>query len=42
MIPGAAVAIPLTKEEKEVYEVVDKNLTEAAVAYVRARNADPM
>jgi len=39
---GAAVAVPLTAEEREVYEVGDKQLTEQAIAYIRARNADPM
>jgi len=39
---GAAVAVPLTEEEKEIYEVVGKDLTPAALAYLRARNADPM
>ena len=36
------MAVPLTEEEKEIYEVVGKDLTPAALAYVRARNADPM
>merc|ERR1711881_19444 len=39
---GAAIGIPLSEEEKEVYEVVGKELTPIATAYVRARNADPM
>lgn len=39
---GAAVAVPLTTEEQEIYEVQGKNLTLSALAYVRARNADPM
>eukprot|EP00403_Amphidinium_massartii_P047057 CAMPEP_0178458970 /NCGR_PEP_ID=MMETSP0689_2-20121128/47847_1 /TAXON_ID=160604 /ORGANISM="Amphidinium massartii, Strain CS-259" /LENGTH=611 /DNA_ID=CAMNT_0020085349 /DNA_START=57 /DNA_END=1892 /DNA_ORIENTATION=+ len=39
---GAAIGIPLNDEEKSVYEVVGKELTETAAAYVRARNADPM
>jgi len=39
---GAAVAVPLTEEEKEVYELKDKILTPQALAYLRARNADPM
>merc|ERR1719262_686622 len=39
---GAAIGVPLSDEEKEVYEVVGKSLTPVATAYVRARNADPM
>merc|ERR1711972_1249550 len=39
---GAAIGIPLSEEEKVVYEVKGKELTEVAAAYVRARNADPM
>jgi len=39
---GAAIGVPLTDEEKIVYEVKDKELTDVATAYVRARNADPM
>lgn len=39
---GAAVAVPLTEEEKLIYEVGDRSLTPQAVAYFRARNADPM
>jgi len=39
---GAAVAVPLTDEEKEIYEVGDKEITPQALAYLRARNADPM
>lgn len=39
---GAAVAVELTEEEKEVYELKDKELTPQALAYLRARNADPM
>jgi phosphoribosylaminoimidazolecarboxamide formyltransferase/IMP cyclohydrolase len=38
---GVGVAVPLSDEEKKAYEVVD-NLTGLALAYVRARNADPM
>jgi len=38
---GVGVAVPLSEEEKKAYEVVD-NLTGLALAYVRARNADPM
>eukprot|EP00298_Acanthocystis_sp_HF-20_P029499 c8391_g1_i1.p1 GENE.c8391_g1_i1~~c8391_g1_i1.p1 ORF type:complete len:449 (+),score=187.50 c8391_g1_i1:123-1349(+) len=37
---GAAVYVPLSDSEKEVYEVEGKNLSPIAVAYVRARNAD--
>jgi len=39
---GAAVAVPLTHDEMEVYDVGDKELTPLAIAYLRARNADPM
>merc|ERR1711998_323598 len=39
---GAAIGVPLSDAEKEVYEVVGKDLTPTATAYVRARNADPM
>merc|ERR1719399_2726991 len=39
---GAAIGVPLTDEERLVYEVKDKELTPVATAYVRARNADPM
>lgn len=39
---GAAVAVPLTPELIEAYDVQGKDLSPQAVAYVRARNADPM
>jgi phosphoribosylaminoimidazolecarboxamide formyltransferase / IMP cyclohydrolase len=39
---GAAVAVPLSEVEKRAYEVVGTELTDVALAYVRARNADPM
>jgi len=39
---GAALGVPLTEEEAQVFEVVGKELTPAAWAYVRARNADPL
>merc|ERR1719254_301899 len=39
---GAAIGIPLSDQEVQVYEVKGKELTEVAAAYVRARNADPM
>merc|ERR1719460_292666 len=39
---GAAIGVPLSDAEKEVYEVVGKELTPTATAYVRARNADPL
>jgi len=39
---GTAVAVPLTNEERDVYDVGDKELTPLALAYLRARNADPM
>ncbi len=38
---GAAVAAPLTEAQAEAYEVAGKDLTPAALAYVRARGADP-
>ncbi len=38
---GAAVATPLSPELAEAYEVAGKQLTPAALAYVRARGADP-
>jgi len=38
---GAAVAAPLTSELAQAYHVEAKELTPAAVAYVRARGADP-
>lgn len=42
---GAAVAVPLTDVECEAYEVtpeVRQTLTPVSLAYLRARNADPM
>lgn len=39
---GAAVGLPLTQEEAEAFEVVGKELSPQALAYIRARNADPM
>jgi hypothetical protein len=39
---GAAVAVPLSDVERVVYEAGDKELTPVALAYMRARNADPM
>jgi phosphoribosylaminoimidazolecarboxamide formyltransferase/IMP cyclohydrolase len=39
---GAAVFVPLSDVEVEAYEVKGKELTDTAVAYVRARNADPL
>lgn len=38
---GAAVAVPLTDELRRVYEVEGRTLSPAALAYVRARGADP-
>lgn len=38
---GAAVAVPLSPVLEEVYEVQGKTLSPAALAYVRARGADP-
>eukprot|EP00750_Incisomonas_marina_P003113 INCI12851.1.p1 GENE.INCI12851.1~~INCI12851.1.p1 ORF type:complete len:570 (-),score=106.97 INCI12851.1:409-2118(-) len=39
---GAAVAVPLSKEEELAYEVGSRELTPVALAYLRARNADPL
>mmetsp|Transcript_53887 Transcript_53887/g.135411 ORF Transcript_53887/g.135411 Transcript_53887/m.135411 type:complete len:611 (-) Transcript_53887:1040-2872(-) len=39
---GAAISAPLTAVERQVFDIGDKKLTDAACAYVRARNADPM
>jgi len=39
---GAAIGVPLSDAEVEVYEVKGKPLSPVANAYVRARNADPM
>ena len=42
---GAAVAVPLTPTECAAYEISPEdaaNLTPSALAYLRARNADPM
>merc|ERR1719206_143973 len=39
---GAAIGVPLTSDEIQVFEVKEKELTPTATAYVRARNADPM
>jgi phosphoribosylaminoimidazolecarboxamide formyltransferase/IMP cyclohydrolase len=38
---GAAVAVPLDDELARAYEVQGRELTPAALAYVRARGADP-
>lgn len=38
---GAALAVPLPPDLAEVYEVAGVELTPAALAYVRARGADP-
>lgn len=38
---GAAVAVPLTPALSRAYEVEGKELTPSALAYVRARGADP-
>lgn len=38
---GAAVAAPLSEALAQAYEVAGKELTPAALAYVRARGADP-
>ena len=38
---GAALAVPLTPELARAYEVEGQQLTPAALAYVRARGADP-
>ena len=34
---GAAVAVPLTSDEHTAYEIGDRTLTPASLAYVRAR-----
>jgi phosphoribosylaminoimidazolecarboxamide formyltransferase/IMP cyclohydrolase len=39
---GAAVGTPLTELEKQIYETGEKELTPSSLAYIRARNADPM
>ena len=39
---GCAIAVPLTEVECKAYEVSDPNISGAALAYLRARNADPM
>lgn len=39
---GAAIAVPLTPAERAAYEVAEPAPTGAALAYLRARNADPM
>ena len=39
---GAAVAVPLTEGEHAAYEIEERSLTPAALAYVRARHADPL
>jgi phosphoribosylaminoimidazolecarboxamide formyltransferase/IMP cyclohydrolase len=38
---GAAVAVPLPDDLAKAYEVTSQSLTPAALAYVRARGADP-
>jgi phosphoribosylaminoimidazolecarboxamide formyltransferase/IMP cyclohydrolase len=38
---GAAVAVPLDETLRRVYDVEGKDLSPAALAYVRARGADP-
>jgi len=38
---GAALAVPLTPELEQAYEVEGQSLTPSALAYVRARGADP-
>jgi len=39
---GAGVAVPLSEAELAAYEVEKPPSTPAALAYTRARNADPM
>lgn len=40
---GAGVALPLTADEAKAYEVAEpESLTPVALAYIRARGADPM
>ena len=38
---GAAVAVPIDDDLRDVYEVGNRSLTPLATAYVRARGADP-
>ena len=38
---GAAIAVPLDEATAQAYEVAGRELTPAALAYVRARGADP-
>eukprot|EP00640_Fibrocapsa_japonica_P000619 CAMPEP_0113937034 /NCGR_PEP_ID=MMETSP1339-20121228/3737_1 /TAXON_ID=94617 /ORGANISM="Fibrocapsa japonica" /LENGTH=614 /DNA_ID=CAMNT_0000939647 /DNA_START=97 /DNA_END=1941 /DNA_ORIENTATION=- /assembly_acc=CAM_ASM_000762 len=39
---GAAVAVPLSPTELEAYDLGNIEVTPLALAYIRARNADPM
>eukprot|EP00052_Salpingoeca_macrocollata_P013558 m.105913 g.105913 ORF g.105913 m.105913 type:complete len:599 (+) comp18965_c0_seq1:108-1904(+) len=39
---GAAIAEPLSDELKEIYDVAGRDLSPLAIAYIRARNADPL
>jgi phosphoribosylaminoimidazolecarboxamide formyltransferase/IMP cyclohydrolase len=39
---GVGIALPLTDEEREVFGVKDDSLSDAAIAYLRARESDPM
>ena len=39
---GSAVAVPLSEETRAVYEMQGRELSPQALAYIRARGADPM
>lgn len=39
---GCAIGLPLSDTLKQAYEVGDRVMTETSLAYLRARNADPM
>lgn len=39
---GAAVGVPLSEERRAVYEAAGRELSPLAVAYLRARQADPL
>jgi phosphoribosylaminoimidazolecarboxamide formyltransferase/IMP cyclohydrolase len=40
---GAAVAVPFTEQELAAYEIpANQKMTPQAIAYLRARNADPL
>lgn len=39
---GCGIAVPLSDTLKKAYEVGNREITDTAIAYIRARNADPM